>query len=170
MVCYTKISNSTTVSQLYSTPGSFSWTVPGGVTSVAVTLKGASGGSCSPAKSGYGSIVSATLKVTPGSSLIIYVGGEGTSTGGGFNGGGDGMGASVIVGGGGATDIRTVDSLSNRVVVAGGGGGGSAYCYSNGGNGGYPSGGSGWGFGGPCNKSCTILQGDRKLLVVWVGN
>ena len=78
--------------------------------------------------------------------MRIYVGGQGSSSAGGFNGGGsttgsstystgtsgqDGyeLGVSRMGGGGGATDIRLSDgALLSRMIVAGGGSGG-AMCY-----------------------------------------
>lgn len=132
--------------------------VPEHVRSLSVTAAGAAGGN------GYfagerGATVSATLAVTPGSTLYVYVGGDGASgafTAGGFNGGGN---ASVYDGGasgGGASDIRTAagDLASRLVVAGGGGGGGSGYDRpAYGGNGGAPDGAAGggdnsWGQGG----------------------
>ena len=124
-----------------------SFTVPFGVTSIQVTMAGASGGGAgTSAAGGSGGLVKTTIAVTPGSTYFVYVGGMGTrnsgTTGvGGFNGGGSG-GRSGGSGGGGASDIRTATSLYSRIVVAGGGGGASNACgsISNGGNGGGASG------------------------------
>ena len=129
------------------------WTVPAGVTSVNVDLQGAVGGLNTLEDNPYyyagyfyvavdsggpGGRVQATLAVTPGQVLNIYVGGTaaspviGSVTAGGFNGGGTGekIGALYVFdgfaggGGGGASDIRIGGTaLANRVVVAGGGGG-----------------------------------------------
>jgi len=114
------------------------WTVPCGVTTITVTLNGASGGYGGNGSlwnpGGLGGIVSGTYNTSGGTTLNIYVGGVGqneqiTSLGvGGYNGGGNGgddgntwLGG----GGGGATDIRVGGiALANRIVVAGGGGGG----------------------------------------------
>jgi RHS repeat-associated protein len=96
------------------------WTVPAGVTSVRVTADGAQGDGT---YGGLGGRVTATLSVTPGSTLSVYVGGRGSGATGGFNGGGGGnpYGGSP---GGGASDIRTgAAQLADRVLVAGGGGG-----------------------------------------------
>ena len=82
---------------------------------------------------GFGGTVATTLRVTPLSSLSIYIGQKPPtkqSTGyytpvitGGYNGGGHG-GTLYGGAGGGATDVRIGgNDLSNRVVVAGGGGG-----------------------------------------------
>jgi hypothetical protein len=108
-----------------------SFTVPNYVSSIAVDVRGATVAyrSNDPDSPGRGARVQATLSVTPGSTLHIYVGGRG-QTGpsclnprtGGWNGGGDGNGCAVS--GGGASDMRRGGTaLSNRIVVAGGGGG-----------------------------------------------
>ena len=104
------------------------WTVPSGVYSISVTLKGAKGGGAG-VQGGLGSSVSHTsIPVTPCQVLQINVGGSGSCPTGGFNGGGNGqipsIATSVSCGGGGASDIRTTPyALSNRLIVAGGGGG-----------------------------------------------
>jgi len=96
------------------------WTVPDGVTSVAVDLWGAQGGG---SWGGSGGRVQATLSVTPGQELQVNVGGAGGWRRGGFNGGG-GDRSIVGFGGGGASDIRVgTAALPDRVVVAAGGGG-----------------------------------------------
>jgi streptogramin lyase len=115
--------------------------VPSGVTNITVGVYGAAGWR---AKGGY---VDATIPVTPGESLAIFVGEKGTAGEGsygrgvgGFNGGGNGDCGKYEYsgcggGGGGASDIRQGgDGLANRVIVAGGGGGESG--GENGGNGG----------------------------------
>ena len=94
------------------------WTVPDGVTAVAVEVDGAQGGD--PDYGGLGGRVQATLAVTPGETLQVNVGGQGAWLGGGFGGGG---GNCCAWGGGGASDIRRGGTtLNDRVVVAGGGG------------------------------------------------
>lgn len=126
----------------------YAWTVPSGTSSLTVDAKGAKGGkgmnSGSTATPGNGGRVQATLSVTPGSSLYLYVGGQGSSattsgsTGtGGWNGGGrggvgNGTGWSGG-GGGGASDVRTAaGNLNTRLIVAGGGGGSSCdFCNAN---------------------------------------
>ena len=132
------------------------WTVPAGVTQVAVELRGAQGGgsyACSGAREedgGLGGLTQGNLAVTSGQILNLFVGGQAPDVGnatpapGGFNGGGDGGGYGA--GGGGATDVRVGGiALANRVAVAGGGGGGNTGCpdHGAGGSGGGPSGG-GW--------------------------
>lgn len=108
------------------------FTVPSGVTELAVRMYGAKG-------SALGDIVSGILPVTPGDVLQVNIGGAGvvvsTPVGGGSvvggQGGWNGGGAVAAIsanegspGGGGASDIRVSPySLSSRVIVAGGGGG-----------------------------------------------
>jgi hypothetical protein len=117
-----------------------SFEVLSGVTKLTLKASGASGpsqgGSSCYFTGGNGGIVKATISVTPGEALAIFVGGEGTgdasncSAGyaGGFNGGGAGGSENYCLngtGGGGASDVRQGgDELRNRVIVAGGGGGG----------------------------------------------
>ena len=140
------------------------FTVPAGITSLSVDMSGAAGGSamCS-GFGGAGGRVQATLPVTPGAVLNIFVGGSGLiyssaccsgATGGSFAGGAGGY---YSGGGGGATDIR-IDgtALSNRVIVAGGGGGaGYDCCSENGGAGGGLTGGNGI----YCSASSTVYAG-----------
>jgi Glycine rich protein len=96
------------------------FTVPAGVTSVAVTAVGAPGETKSQVLlGGRAATVSAILAVMPGQTLYVEVG---TTTGEakGFNGGGP-------YGGGDATDVRTLPrvsagTLESRLIVAAGGG------------------------------------------------
>jgi hypothetical protein len=101
--------------------------VPDGITSLHVHAVGGAGGDSNQTwPGGTGADVVADLAVTPGDSLWVLTGGNGSSsprTAGAYNGGGasTGPGASP---GGGASDIRTsVADLSSRLVVAGAGGG-----------------------------------------------
>lgn len=129
-------------------------TVPAGVTSIHVVAVGAPGGSSGSGSGGLGAQASTDLSVTPGETLYIEVGGNGSDASfanggsGGFNGGGNGisspalMGAGGAGGGGGASDIRTSSrttgssSLSSRLIVAAGGGGGGGAGGATGGQGG----------------------------------
>jgi len=149
----------------YSSAGAYVYTVPPGVTSLGVDVRGAQGGTYAGGTGGKGGQILATLAVTGGQVLYVFVGGAGgngngsaggTSAGGEAGGvGGNGGGGS---GGGAASDIRTSTaggatsgvSLSSRLVVGGGGGGGNWSCSSQwpGGTGGYPAGAGGTG-------SCT---------------
>ncbi len=147
----------------YSTPGTYSYTVPAGVTQIGVDLAGAQGGTSLSSQGGKGGRIQATLAVSPGEVLQLNVGGSGTnyqycvSRAGGYNGGGSGYGYGG--GGGGATDIRKGGTaVSNRVLVGGGGGGAGYNCGSSngeyGGAGDYPNG----GFGTCCNYGSGTAQ------------
>jgi hypothetical protein len=106
-----------------------SYTVPAGVTRMNVSAQGAQGGN-SRVAGGLGGIVTATMPVTPGETLFVFVGGGGgdnhparyqVPSVGGWNGGGNGNAAGGS-GGGGATDIRrgvtvTNASLTSRVAT-----------------------------------------------------
>jgi hypothetical protein len=117
--------------------------VPAGVTHVTISAYGAAGGAPSSSFSadhgigGEGGSTTATISVTPGETLAVFVGGAGIATSGtgGMGGfGGGGVGYMNGAGGGGASDVRQGGTaLANRVVVAGGGGGGAS---GNGGAGG----------------------------------
>jgi glycine rich protein/type IX secretion system substrate protein/Big-like domain-containing protein/PKD domain-containing protein len=131
-----------------------SWTVPLGVWSVNIDAQGASGGLNSDLSGiyvdspGHGARVQATLAVTPGRVLNVFVGGQGgmalPAVGGaaGYNGGGNGNtnGSFGAGAGGGASDIRVGGiAATNRLIVAGGGGGAGLDCgafFDNGGDGG----------------------------------
>lgn len=114
------------------------YVVPAGVTTIDAELFGAQGGAPSGTGMGMGGWSKATIPVTPGETLNIYVGGQGlggnsnaANSLGGFNGGGNGYMSSTTQptygfggSGGGATDIRQGGTaLSNRTLIAGGGGG-----------------------------------------------
>ncbi|MEI6765358.1 MAG: glycine-rich protein [Bacteroidota bacterium] len=112
-------------SQTFNYTGSAqTWQVPVCVTSISASVYGAQGGSGYSGNTNYGGLASATLTVTPGETLTIYVGSQGSGVNGGFNGGGPGAGSGY--GGGGASDIRQGGtSLNERIIVGAGGGGGS---------------------------------------------
>lgn len=122
----------TTVTVPFSYTGAAqTWTVPAGVTSATFDLYGAQGGERFQPSPNRGGQATATIAVTPGQTIQVYVGGAGdgfpidASTPGGFNGGGGGPST-----GGGATDIRIGGStFADRVLVAGGGGGDGG-CFS----------------------------------------
>lgn len=119
--------------------------VPSGVTSLKVIADGAAGSSTGR-KFGHGGRTEATIPVTPGETLYVFVGGKGGYGAGGFNGGG-GAPYSGGYGGGGASDVREGGAgLSNRILVAGAGGGQSVgQVELRGGNGGGTTGGTGKG-------------------------
>ena len=132
-----------------------SFTVPQNVTSLRIEAFGAAGGAASGHNSrAPGGLVIATISVTPGQELGIYVGGAGSS--GGFKGGAKGghcSGTCYGGHGGDASDVReNGTALSDRIVVAGGGGGVGGFCYGQsalGGDGGGLIGGRGGKSGNP---------------------
>jgi hypothetical protein len=132
--------------------------VPQGVTAITVDAYGGGTHSGRDKRRALGGRTKATLPVTPGETLYVFVGG------GGFNGGGrdgcSGQGPS----GAGASDVRERgDGLGNRILVAGGAGGLGARQDNRhggheglvGGNGGGLIGGSGRGGGGTSGHAGT---------------
>ena len=124
------------------TGGQQSWTVPAGVFAISVDMEGAEGSRNTNYnnRGGYGGKAVATVAVTPGQTVYIYVGGwpGNSQSSGGYNGGGNQFySTSMANSGGGATDIRMGGTgLNNRVLVAGGGGGGGFNCGTDGSRGG----------------------------------
>ncbi len=132
------------------------WTVPlDACDSIKIEVWGAAGGSgatggigASGGAGGLGGYIIATFPAIPGQVLNIFVGGQGATPTGGFNGGAAG-GNQNAGGGGGASDVRFGGTAeANRIITAGGGGGGGrAGCESsatiNGGTGGSGGGGNG---------------------------
>jgi hypothetical protein len=99
----------------FATSGSYTWTVPAGVTSIQVVATGGGGGGGGVGCCGFltngGSAaeVTTTLTVQSGDIITLYIGGGGSA---------DGEGG----GGGGLTYLA--DGASNFVIAGGGGGGG----------------------------------------------
>ena len=123
------------------------YTVPAGVTSIAVDLKGAAGGGVACASTyqspgGCGAHIKATLTVTPGHVLNIIVGKQGSGTGAGGYGGGGTDHAFIAndwpgAGGGGGTFVTDITAGDTLAVAGGGGGGGGDICSNDaGGSGG----------------------------------
>lgn len=143
--------------------------VPAGVSTVHIDAQGAAGWSGPTNSGGLGGSAAGDLAVTPGQTLYIYVGGQGTAAnvdsvpaGGGFNGGGNGMdnsaGPDYVGGGGGASDVRQGGTaLANRKLVAGGGGGATENTGEVGGNGGGLVGGN----GGTCCGGSQAIGGSQ---------
>lgn len=120
-----------------------SWTVPAGITKIGVELLGAQGGGTNGGKGGR---VTAQLTVTPGTLILIVVGGQSTNQTAvyGFAGnGGNNTAAAARRGfaGGGLSGlfVSTV-TRPNALAVAGGGGGNSGANTKLGGNAGAPNG------------------------------
>ena len=115
-----------------------------------IKVAGASGGGYQ-GLCGRGGVSQGNIYVTAGTTLYVYVGGNGLNHNGWNGGGSSGSFAGIKYCGGGATDIRyAAGNLSTRIIVAGGGGGAddeSAY-DGIGGNGGGISGANGIGRGG----------------------
>ncbi len=147
-MCAFVFSNAQTVTTFNYTGSMQTFVVPAGVTEIDVDVIGGEGGQAVGTTVGWqagpmdisggdGGRVTATIPVTPGETLNIYVGGQGDLTAGGFNGGGDPASCSgtevIASGGGGASDIRQGGTnLTDRVIVAGGGGGASGSAYTTG--------------------------------------
>lgn len=122
------------------TGGIQTFTVPNGVTQIYVELYGGQGGNGANGTNpnniggvgGRGGKVTGYVTVSPGQIYNIFVGGQGATPTGGFNGGGNG-GTQNAGGGGGATDIRYPGTgTTDRIIVSGGGGGGGrAGCEGN---------------------------------------
>ncbi len=154
--------------------GSTQVTVPAGVTSINVTADGGGGGkNASLGNGGSGARVNATITVTPGDLLTIYVGaGGGAGLGGSANVGGAGYGAGGsggafygegfgggYGGGGGGSSALLIGTTVKTVqlVAGGGGGGGNYYGGSSGGGGGGTT--SVAGSGGNGGGSCAVGGG-----------
>jgi hypothetical protein len=145
-----------------------SFVVPDSVCEVTLDVYGAEGADAGGAiEAGQGGRATATIEVTPGETLRIYVGGTptGDEVAGGFNGGGDGgigtNNESSAMGGGGGSDVRQGgDTLDDRVVVAGGGGGrsnGNGPGGDGGGEEGVAGSGAGAGAGGTQTEGGAVV-------------
>jgi hypothetical protein len=141
------------------TGGIQTFTVPCGIDTIFVQTWGAQGGSGANGNSsggptlggagGLGGYAEGWLAVNPGDVINVFVGGQGATPTGGFNGGANG-GSQNAGGGGGATDVRVGGTAeANRVITAGGGGGGGrGGCESGTGITGGSGGSGGGGIGG----------------------
>lgn len=129
--------------QVFNTQGASTYVVPDGITSLTVRTWGGGGGGAGGGSSGVGGSgggggsVYATIPVTPGETLNLYVGGGGA--GGNYNSGGNDAGGGG--GGGGYTSIYR--GSTPLVIAAGGGGGGGGQATRAGGAGGAGGGTSG---------------------------
>ena len=144
--------------QAYTTPGTYSWTAPSGVTSVSVVCVGGGGGGQASAQAYNG--VSAcggaggglgwrnNIYVTPGETYTVVVGSGGNGIPGGSGAPGSNatkngsdsyfINAQTVKGGGGNSADRTQNSVGGNYVGDGGGNGGKGNIGS-----GYAGGGGG---------------------------
>ena len=93
----------------YADPVATTCTVPAGVVSLNVVAVGGGGGGSVVARGGHGGKVVATLTVTPGQALNLFVGGGGTAV--------------LSSDGGGGGGSSNVDAGTANQIIAGGGGG-----------------------------------------------
>lgn len=131
----------------FAAPGTYTFTLPSGVTTVTAKVWGAGGGARQHTDGGHhgggsGGFTNATLTVggpvSAGATLTIVVGGKGGNPTAGSNGGG--AGGSTGAGGGGRSEVKVGSTV---LAIAGGGGGGGSCGASYGGSGGGASAGSG---------------------------
>jgi len=115
--------------ETYTTPGSYTYTVPAGVNLVALTAAGGAGGACGGTAGGEAGSVGGTFAVAGGEVLSVQVAGPGAAcstindvAAGGSGGGG--AGGADSAGGGGASAVG-VPATSTYLLVAAGGGGSS---------------------------------------------
>src|ERR1700729_3903956 len=117
------------VTATFSTPGSFSWTVPDGVTSVTLDVAGAQGGG----PGGLGADVQGTVAVAAPETLTLTVAGQGGESGGTGqpepggaggvgDGGGGGAGGQAAGGSGGAGGVGSCQIGQPTNGVTGGDG------------------------------------------------
>ena len=154
-----------------------------------IELWGAQGGShATNSLGGNGAYTKGEITLTAGTTLYVYVGGQGMNAkafqvfdGAGWNGGGDGFRQNTSYshaagGGGGATDIRTkvtsslniwqeTLSLSSRIMVAAGGSGSTRYntAYYNGAAGGGLTGYDGLCDASVCGTSFNAGKGGTQI-------
>jgi hypothetical protein len=130
----------------FTTPGSATWTVPAGTTSVQIVATGGGGGGSgmwgthAGAPGGAGASVTSTLAVHGGEVLDLVIGGGGGA-------GASGPGSSTTYtcggsgGGGGSTMVDV--GASDQIIAGGGGGGGSCSGETAGASGGTGANGAG---------------------------
>ncbi|HVS58348.1 MAG TPA: DUF2341 domain-containing protein [Candidatus Saccharimonadales bacterium] len=143
--------NGTAGSASYSTAGTYSFTVPTGVTSLTIKAWGAGGGGGGGGtyggggSGGGGGFIQSTLSVSPGENLTVKVGG----------GGGAGTYRTYSGDGGGGGGYSSAYNGSTPLVIAagGGGGGGAAYYPYYGNSGGGGAGGGTTGLSGSSSNS-----------------
>ena len=162
---------------VYTTPGSYSWTCPAGVTSVCVVAIGGGGAGSNGNTAGEGGAAGGgglgwknNISVTPGQSYTVVVGADGVVPG---NNGGDSyfINTSTVKGGGGQGSTTQVGQPGGTYTGDGGGNGGAGgdggqsvpgtgYEGGGGGAGGYSgNGGDGGGGNGSTHPNVVGLAG-----------
>ncbi len=130
----------------FAVPGTYTWTVPAGVSAVQIVATGGGGGgggtwgSHAGQTGGGGAVVTSTLSVTAGQVLTLVVGGGG---GAGAIGPGSGNGYTCGAGGGGGGSSTVDAGGASQIIAGGGGGGGSCNSATAGGSGGGSEGAGG---------------------------
>ncbi|MFL5815918.1 MAG: glycine-rich domain-containing protein [Bdellovibrionia bacterium] len=114
--------SSSSGSQLYANPGTYTWTVPAGVNSVSVLAVGGGGGGAGGGSNlggggGGGLCYANSIAVTPGSSITVVVGAGGTS---GVAGGDSSFNGTTVVAYGGATSVGGASALGGSGSAVGG--------------------------------------------------
>ena len=124
-----KLVNYTTSITFIFTGAAQSWTVPPNVTKILVDAYGAQGGDKNTTAGGFGGRMQAIIKVTPGETLHIMVGGKPSGISAVYgNGGNAGTNTNntsnqAAAGGGMTALFRNSIDMANVLLVAGGGGG-----------------------------------------------
>lgn len=139
----------------FDSPGTYTWTVPFGVSSIQIVATGGGGGGggnsrffgvpYSGGSGGHGAVVTGTFPVVAGHEFAITIGaggGAGVTSPDGCGSGG---------GGGGSSNVFTLD-IAQRIIAGGGGGGGGCMFGSRGGDGG--------GSGGAGSDGAILVSGN----------
>lgn len=173
----TKITGTFTIphnSQSYTTPGTYTFTVPNNVTQVMFIAGGAGGGGGSHVDNtafggggGGGGAHVSNISVTPANTLSVVVGAGGTSVSGAGGGAGGNSSVSTYIGAGGAGGAAASSG------GAGGSGGGYGSAGVSGGAGSASTAGAGGtsagGAGGAGSMQSTTLHtgGNGKVIIIW---
>lgn len=148
-------------SQTFSTPGTATFTVPVGVTSVRVECWGAGAGGSNNTNTGGGGGAFAgnnAVAVTPGTNITITVGAGGDANAGSNIGGNSSFGSFVIAAGANANTGGQAGSSTGTIIFSGGNGGSSTSSGGAGGGGSAGAGGAG-GNGGNTSNSTGGVAG-----------
>lgn len=173
----------TTDQVAFTTPGTYAWICPPGVTSVSVVCVGGGGQINSFSGGGGGGLgYKNNISVTPGNSYTVVVGGPGSASyfisTGTVRGGGGGSGLSGTAGAGGTYTGdgggNGGDGGNNEVQTYYGGGGGAGGYSGNGGNGQgfslpFTSGSGGGGAGGGGSNTAGVQTGGGGVGILGQG-